>query len=66
MMQATDFGSLHDLAHFRPLDGPHVWRILVKREVSSCAVIVREVAGQDAAEMALAQHEDMVQALAPD
>ena len=66
MMQATDFGNRHDRAHRRPLDGPDVRRILVEREVSSRAVIVREVAGQDAAEVPLAEHEDMVQTLAPD
>ena len=66
MMEGTDFGNLHNLAHFSPLDGPHVWRILVKREVGSCAVIGREVPGQEAAEVPLAENEDMVQTLAPD
>src|SRR5438128_5564117 len=66
MMQATDFGNRHDRAHRRPLDRAHVWRILLEREVSSCAVIVREGAGQDAAQVAFAQHEDLVQTLAPD
>src|SRR5881628_362226 len=64
MMQTTDFGNLHDLAHLRPLDGFHVWGVLVEREVSSCAVIVHEVAGQNVAQVPLAQNEDMVQALA--
>jgi len=49
MMEAPDFGNLHDGANLRPLDGPHVWRILLEREVRTCAVIVGEVAGQDAA-----------------
>ena len=53
-------------ARLRPLDGPHVGRILVEREMSASAVIVREVAGQDAAQVSLAQNEDMVQTLAPD
>ena len=66
MMQATDFGNRHDRAQLRRLDWPRVGRILVEREVSSCAVIVREVAGQDAAQMAFAQDEDMIQTLAPD
>jgi hypothetical protein len=65
-MQATDFGDLHDCADLRSLDRPPVWRILVEREVRSCAVIVREVAGQDTAEVPLAEHEDMVETLAPD
>ena len=43
MMQATDFGNLHDRPHLRPLDGPHVWRILLEREVSPRLVIVEKV-----------------------
>ena len=34
--------------------------------MSSCAVVVREVGGQEAAQMPLAQDEDMVQTLAQD
>ena len=33
MMQAADFGKLHDRARLRTLDGPHVWGILFEREV---------------------------------
>jgi len=50
----------------RALDGPPVWRILLKREVSASAVIISEVAGQDPAEVALIENEHMVQTLAPD
>ncbi len=49
MMQATDFGNLHDPARVGELDGPGVRRILVEREMSASPVIVLEVAGQDAA-----------------
>ena len=63
MMQPTDFGNRHDRAQRRPLDGPPVWRVLVEREVSAGAVIIREVAGQDAAQVPLAEHKDMVQTL---
>ena len=66
MMQPTDFGNRHDRAQCRRFDGPPVGRILVECEVSACAVIVREVAGQDAVQVALAQDEDMIQTLAPD
>jgi len=66
MMQTTDFGDLHDLTQLRRLDGPHIWRILLEREVSSRPVIVREVAGQDAAQVPVVEHEDMTQTLAPD
>jgi hypothetical protein len=64
MMQAPDLGDRHDRAHRRPLDGPDVWRIFLEGEMRSGAVIVREVAGQDAVQVRLAQNEDMVQTLA--
>jgi hypothetical protein len=66
MMKTADFGNLHDRAHFRPLDGPPIRRILLERKVSSRPVIVQEVAGQDAAEVSLAEDEHVIQALAPD
>jgi hypothetical protein len=66
MMQATDFRNLHDRAHLRPLDWPPIRRILLEREVSSCSVIVREIAGQDAAQVRFTKDEDMIQTLAPD
>jgi hypothetical protein len=65
MMQATNFGKLDDGAGLRPLDGPPVRRILLEREVSPGTVIVREVAGEDAAQVRLTQHDHMVQALPP-
>ena len=65
MMQAPDFGDLHDPAHLRPLDRPPVWRGLLEREMGSGAVIVREVRGQKSAQMPLAEHDEMVEALAP-
>src|SRR5439155_800575 len=45
MMQATDFGNLHDPARVGELDGPGVRRILVEREMSASPVIAPEVAG---------------------
>ena len=42
MMQAPDFGNLHDDTRLGALDGPPVWRILLKREVSASAVIIGE------------------------
>src|SRR2546428_3282940 len=49
VMQATDFGNLHDPAHLGKLDGPDVRRILVEREMRASPVIVGEVAGHGAA-----------------
>jgi hypothetical protein len=65
MMEATDFGKRHDPTRLRPFDGPDVWRILVEREMGPGAVIVRNVRSQDATQVWLAQHENMVQTLAP-
>jgi len=64
MVQATDFGNREDGAEPRRLDRPSVGGILVEGEVSAGAVIVREVRGQDASQMALAENNDMVQTLA--
>src|SRR6266498_2416530 len=66
MMQATNFGKLHDRAGCRRLDRPDVWRVLVEREMSASPVIVLEVAEQDAAQMPFAENENVIQTLAPD
>src|SRR5437588_6169795 len=66
MMPATDFGNLHDAASLWELDGPDVRRILVEREMRASPVIVGEVAGQDAAQVAFAQNQNVIQTLAPD
>ena len=46
VMQATDFGNLHDPARRGELDGPDVRRILVEREMGARPVIVGEVCVQ--------------------
>jgi hypothetical protein len=51
--QATDFGDGRDPAEPRRLDRPSLRGILVERGVSSCAVVVGEVGGQDAPQMLL-------------
>ena len=66
MVQATDFGDLNDPAAFRRLNRPPVWCILIEREVSSGPVIVRDVAGQDAAQVLFTKDEDVIETLAPD
>ena len=60
MMQAADFGNRGDRAEFRRLNRASVGRILVEREVSARPVIVREVAGQGATQVAFAQDEDVI------
>ena len=66
VMQATDFGNFHDPARLGKLDGPAVRRILVEREMRASPVIVGEVAGQNAAQVAVAENQNVIQTLAPD
>ena len=66
MMEATDFANRDDLAEFRPLNWAVVGRILVEREVSTRAVVVREVASQGTAQVPFAKDEYVIQTLAPD
>src|SRR5262249_23545863 len=55
MVEATDFAKRHDPAGLRPFDGPHVGRVLVEREMRACAMIVREIRGQDATQVRRAE-----------
>src|SRR6266849_4947614 len=66
VVQATDFGKLHDLPCHGELDRPEVGRVLVQREMRTRLMVVGEVSGQDAAEVLLAEDEHVIQALAPD
>src|SRR3989442_4653700 len=66
MMQATDFWNRDDHAQARWLDWPSVGCVLVEREMSASLVIVREVAGQGAAQVSFAQDDDMIETLAAD
>ena len=66
MMQATDFGNLHDPADLGEFDGPDVRGILVERKVGARLVVVRQVAGEGAAQVAFAKDDDMIETLAPD
>jgi hypothetical protein len=66
MVQAADFGKPYDLPRRRELDRPEVRRVLVEREVGARLMVIGEVAGQDAAEVALAENKHVIQALAPD
>ena len=66
MVQAADFWKLDDLALLGELDGPDVGCVLVEREVRASLVIIREVAGQDAAQVPFAEDENVIQTVAPD
>jgi hypothetical protein len=65
MVQPADFGKLQDLARGGELDGPELGCILVEREVCARLMVIGEVAGQDAAQVSLAENEHVIQALAP-
>jgi len=65
-MQATDFGKFHDPARLGKLDGPDVRRVLVEREMCASPVVVGEVTGQDAAQVAFAENQNVIQTLAAD
>src|SRR5512145_2972590 len=45
---------------------PEGGRVLVQREVGPRLMVIGEIAGQDAAEVSLAEDEHVIQALAPD
>ena len=66
MVQAANFRKLHDPPGLRRFDEPEVRCILVEREMRASPVIVGEVAGQDAAQVAFAENQNVIQTLAPD
>ena len=66
MVQAADFGKPHDPARPGELDGPDIRCILVEREMRASPMIVAEVGGQDAAQVAFTENENVVQTLARD
>jgi hypothetical protein len=66
VVQAADFWKLHDLAHRGELNGPERGRILVEREVCARLMVIGEIAGQDAAQVSLAEDEHVIQTFASD
>jgi hypothetical protein len=66
VVQAADFGKLHDPPCREDLNRPEIGRVLVEREVCERLMVVGEVAGQDAVEVSLAEGEHVIQALVPD
>ena len=63
MVQAADFGKLHDPPRRGKLDRPEVGCGLGE---GPCLMVVGEISSQDAAEVSLAEDEHAIQALAPD
>ena len=66
MVQAADFRKLHDPPRGGKLDRPEVGCVLVEREMGTRLMVVGEIAGQDAAEVSLAEDEHVIQALPAD
>jgi len=60
MMQATDFGNLHDPVRLGELHCSAVWRVFIEREMRASPVIVRNVAGQHAAQMRFAEDQNVI------
>jgi hypothetical protein len=65
MVEAADFGTLHDLPRRGTLDRPEVGCVLVEREMCTRLMVIREVASRDVAEVSLAEDEHVIQTLAP-
>jgi len=65
-MQAADFWKLYDPGRRGELDGSEVGRVFLEREVRARLMVIDEVAVQDAAQVPLAEDENVIQALASD
>ena len=66
MVQAADFPECDHLTFGDALYASGRWRVFRQREMSTRSVIVRNVAGQNAAQVLLAEYRHVVQAVAPD
>jgi hypothetical protein len=66
VVQAADFPECDHVALADALHASRRGRVFRQREMSSRSVIVRNISGQDSAQMLLAEYNDVVQAVAPD
>jgi hypothetical protein len=66
VVQAADFPDSDHLTLGDTLHTSGRGRVFRQRQMGSRSVIVRTIAGQDAAQMLLAQYHDVVQAVASD
>ena len=66
MVEAADLGDRDDATDGVRGGRPRVRSILLEGEVGSGLVVIGEVAGEDAAQVPLAEHEDVVQTFAAD
>ena len=66
VVQATDFPECDHVTLGDTLYTAGRWRVFRQREMRSRSMIVRNIAGQDLAQMLLAEYHHVVQAVAPD
>jgi hypothetical protein len=66
MMEPANFGPRHDPTGSGRVDGARLGRVLAEREVSSRALVVRDVRAKHSSEMSLVEDDHVVQALAAD
>ena len=66
VMEAADLGDRDDVTQRRRLGRSGVWRIFGQRQMRPCPMIVGEVSRQHAAQMRLAEDDDVIQTLAAD
>jgi hypothetical protein len=64
MVQSTDFGERHHTTFRRPLNPSGYGRVFLEGEMVPRPMIVGEVSSQHAAQVGLAQNDDVVQTLA--
>jgi hypothetical protein len=63
-MEAANFGNCDDTSDTCRLRQPAVRRVFAQSEMRPTSVVVRHVCREQTAQMTLAEHDDMVEALA--
>ena len=66
MVQAADFGNLHDRARLGVRDRPKVGSVLVEREMSARLMVIGEVTAQDSTQVSFVEDKNVVETLAAD
>ncbi len=65
-MEPTDFRELHDGALVGRLHGSRLRRILLQGQMGSRIMVVAQIPSENGSQVALAENNDVVKALAPD
>jgi len=64
MVEPTDAGKCHDSATARRLNGTRDWCVAVERHVRSVLVVIGDVLADQAEQMPLAKHDQVIEQLA--